>query len=142
MLELLKIIHFMALGTGVGLGIANMVIGPRAAAAGAADKLPIMDALRATQGALGRIGLGAIILLWISGVWMWIAYDNSTLAPVFLAKIGFVVILTGLSIDLNLKGVRAAKGGPKPDPAFVKRAGMAMGLMSFLAVCAAVILFK
>ncbi len=141
MLALLKIIHFMALGTGVGLGVANMVIGPRAAAAGAAGNPAIMAALRTVQGSLGRIGLGAIILLWITGLWMWLGYDNATLAPVFLAKIGFAVILTGISLDLNLKGTRAAKGGPKPDPAYVKRAGMVMGLMSFLAVTAAVIVF-
>ncbi len=137
MLIILKITHFMALGVGIGIGVANMIIGMRAAAAEGA----VMGALRAAQGALGRAGFLAIVLLWITGLWMWQVYDHATMDPVFLAKIGFVIILTGLSIDLNIKGARAAKGGPKMNPAYGKRAGMVMGLMSFLAVTTAVMVF-
>jgi hypothetical protein len=137
MLELLKIIHFLALAVGVGIGAANMVLGLRAAKA----EGPAIGALRQAQGALGRVAFGAIVLLWASGIWLWAGYNNATTDPLFLAKIGFVVILTGLSIDLNLRGLRAARGGTPMDPAYGKRAGMLMALMSFSIISVAVIYF-
>ncbi len=137
MLELLKIIHFLALAAGVGIGVANMVLGIRASKA----EGPAVGTLRQAQGALGKVALGALILLWASGIWLWAVYADATTAPLFLAKIGFVVILTGLSIDMNLRGARAAKGGAPMDPAYAKRAGMLMGLMSLTIISLAVMFF-
>jgi uncharacterized membrane protein len=137
MFAILLIIHFLSLAAGIGIGVANMALGIRAAAA----QGPAMIALRQSQGALGRIGLYAIILLWITGFWLWQGYNDGTTDPVFLAKLGFVVILTALSLDLNLQGARAAKGGAPVDPAYAKRLGMIMGLMSLSAVITAVMVF-
>jgi len=138
MLELLKIIHFLALGTGVGLGVASMVLGLRAAAA----QGPAVPALRQAQAKLGRIALIAIVFLWISGLWMWQAYNEGTMETLFLAKIAFVLVLTALSIDLNLRGAKVAKGGTPVDPAYAKRSGMIMGSMSLMAVISAVLVFS
>jgi uncharacterized membrane protein len=137
MLELLKIIHFLALAAGVGIGVANMVLGIRASK----SEGPETGILRQAQGALGRVALGAIVVLWASGIWLWVGFNSTTTDPLFLAKIGFVVILTGLSIDMNLRATRAAKGGTPVDPAYAKRAGMLMGLMSLSIISVAVLFF-
>ena len=138
MLEILVIIHFLAMSTGVGIGVANMVLGIRAAHA----EGDAVSTLRQAQGAIGRVALSAIVLLWASGIWLWIGYSNTTLEPLFLAKIGFVVILTGLSLDMNLRSAKAARGGAPVDPAYAKRAGMLMGLMSLSIISIAVMFFN
>ncbi len=133
----LKIIHFLSFSAGIGVGVASMVLGIRAARA----EGPAIGALRSASGALGRIGLGAIILLWVTGVWMMASFHRGSLDGLFLVKIGFVVVLTGLSLDLNIKGARAARGGAPVDPGYAKRSGMIMGAMSLLALVTAVLVF-
>ena len=136
--EILKIIHFLSLAAGIGVGVANMVIGIRAATA---EGL-VIGALRGTQGALGRISFIAILLLWVTGLWLWFGYHDTAASPLFIAKIIFVLILTAASLDMNIRGMKAAKSGPPIDPAYAKRAGMIMMAMAFLAVCTAVINFS
>ncbi len=138
MLEILKIIHFLSLAVGIGIGVSNMVLGIRAAAA----EGPAIGALRGTQGALGRISFIAILLLWITGLWLWFGYHDTEASPLFIAKIVFVLVLTAASLDMNIKGRKAAGSGPPIDPAYAKRAGMIMMAMAFLAVCTAVINFS
>ncbi|MFQ5438154.1 MAG: hypothetical protein ACE5DK_04895 [Paracoccaceae bacterium] len=137
MLDILKIIHFLSLAVGIGIGVASMSLGIRAATA----KGPVIGALRAAQGALGRISLGAIALMWITGIWMWMGYHGGSYSPVFTSKIAAVVVLTAFSLDLNLKGARAAKGGSPVDPAYARRSGMIMMLMSLVALVLAVLIY-
>lgn len=137
MLDLLKIVHFLAMGAGVGLGVANMILGIRAAAADG----PALGALRMAQGALGRAALIAIMLLWVTGLWMWYGYASQAINTVLGLKIIAVIILTILSVMMNLKGRAAARGGAPVDPDFARKVGMAMGLMSLIAVVCAVLFF-
>ena len=64
------------------------------------------------------------------------------LEGLFLAKLAFAIVLTVLSLDLNMRGSRAAKGGTPVDPAYARRSGMLMGVMSLLALISAVIIFN
>ncbi len=137
MLIALKIIHFMSLAAGIGIGISSMILGIRAAR----SEGPAIGALRSAQGVLGRVAFGAIILLWITGIWMWQAYRGGVTNVSFDAKIAFVVLLTALSLTMTVKGIIFARGGAPIDPIFAKRMGMTMGLMGFLAVTMAVIAF-
>jgi hypothetical protein len=137
MYDLLKIIHFLAMGAGVGLGVANMILGIRAAA----SEGPAIGALRMAQGAMGRVAFVAIALLWLTGLWLWFGYRDQPVDTVFAVKLAAVVVLTALSVIMNLRGMAAAKGGPPVDPAFARRVGMLMGLMSLIAVIAAVLVF-
>lgn len=137
MLIALKTIHFMSLAAGIGIGISSMILGIRAARSEGAA----IGALRSAQGVLGRVALGAIILLWITGIWMWQAYHGGATSLSFTAKIVFVVVLTALSSTMTVKGIIFARGGRPIDPIFAKRMGMAMGLMGILAVTTAVIAF-
>lgn len=137
MQDFLKIVHFLAMGAGVGLGIANMILGIRAAAA----EGPAIGALRMAQGAMGRVAFVAIVLLWLTGLWMWLGYAGGVTSTLFWVKIAAVVVLTALSVIMNMKGMAAARGGAPVDPAFAKRVGMLMGLMSLIAAIMAVLVF-
>ena len=136
---LLKIIHFLSLAVGIGIGVANMVIGIRLRKA----QDETAQFVRATQGVLGQIALGAIILLWLTGIAMWVEWHQMRADSAFLVKIVAVIILTAVSVDLNIRGARARRGqGQPPSPAFMRRAGMISGLMSVIAVIFAVIAFS
>ena len=136
---LLKIIHFLSLAVGIGIGVANMVIGIRLRKA----QDETAQFVRATQGVLGQIALGAIILLWLTGIAMWIEWHRMRADSAFLVKIVAVIILTAVSVDLNIRGARARRGqGQPPSLAFMRRAGMVSGLMSVIAVIFAVIAFS
>lgn len=138
MLVLLKIIHFLSFSAGIGIGIANMVIGIRAArASGEAE-----TALRMVQPVLGRIGLVAVILLWATGLWMWQGYADGRTDTLFLIKLGFVVILTAFSLDMERRARAAARSGPPVDPTLAKRAGPVMGLSAIAALILAVVIFS
>ena len=138
MFTLLKIVHLLSMGAGLGIGLANMIVGIRASnAQGIA-----VGALRQAQGAMGLAALVAVILLWITGIWLWLVYHNGALDGLFLVKIAAVILLTGMSITMNMKGAKAAKGGTPVDPDYAKRMGALMGLMSLIAVITAVMVFS
>ncbi len=135
---LLKIIHFLSLAVGIGIGVSNMVIGVRLRRV----QGETAQFVRATQGVLGQVALGAIILLWLTGIAMWVGWYQMRADSAFLIKIVAVIILTAVSVDLNIRGARARRGqATPPSPAFVRRAGMISGLMSVIAVIFAVIAF-
>ncbi len=136
---LLKIIHLLSLAVGIGIGVSNMVIGLRLRGA----QGETAQFMRATQAVLGQIALGAIILLWLTGIAMWVEWHQLRADSAFLVKIVAVIILTAVSVDLNIRGARARRGQAQPpSPSFVRRAGMISGLMSVIAVIFAVIAFN
>jgi len=114
MIVTLKIIHFLALAIGIGGGVANAVIGARMASVDASMR-PVLGGISAT---IGKLGLAAIVLLWLTGVPLtYVLYDGWAGLPAsFWLKIIFVVILTGLVVRLNMQ-TAAAKGssGKVPD---------------------------
>ncbi len=135
---ILKIVHFLALSAGIGVGVSNMALGIRAAqAADARDA----TTLRTAQVALGQIGLVAIILLWASGLWLWLGYRGGETGTLFLIKLAFVLALSANLAVLHGKMRAAGRNGELPDPAFMKRAGMINGVTSLLAVIFAVLAF-
>lgn len=130
MLALLKILHFLALAVGLGGGIANAIVGARTAQARQVGG-PI-------QAALGRASLGALIVLWITGVWMAVAaHDLSSLGVWFWVKMAAVLALTAGAVAARVEMRR-----PGPDtPRRMKLLGMAMTGSSTLAVVFAVLAF-
>lgn len=139
MIEFLKIIHFLALAAGVGGGMANGIIGARAAAADPAVK-PVLGGL---SGLIGRISAGALVLLWITGIALiYLAYDGwATLPGAFWVKLVFVVVLSLLSLRMNLYVMQAARAKTPPPAARMKMLGQGASLASLLIVVFAVIAF-
>ena len=131
MLALLKIVHFIALAIGLGGGIANAIVGAKItsrdpALGGPAQKL------------IGRLSFAALILLWITGLWMLFGYYGfSDLSPWFWVKILAVLALTGAGVTAQLAMLK-----PGPDtPAKMKKLGMIMTGAATLAVILAVFAF-
>ena len=125
----LKAPHILALATGLGLGLANLVIG--AMSADPAITRPI-------QKRLSRVAFAALIVLWITGIWMAvIAYTLSTLPFWFWVKILVVLAMTAAAVTAQVALFR-----PGPDtPARLKRLTHIVTGSAALAVILAVIAF-
>jgi len=132
MFALLKIVHLLALAIGLGGGIANAIIGAKITARDPALGAPV-------QKLIGRLSFAALILLWITGLWMIFGYYAlSSLSLWFWVKILAVLALTTAGVIAQLAVLK-----PGPDtPAKMKKLGMAMTGLSTLAVIFAVLAFS
>ena len=139
MLEFLKIVHFLSLSVGIGGGVANGIIGARAAKVDP----PVRAVLGGISGLIGRLSFVAIVLLWLTGIAMvYLAFGGwAELPTAFWVKIAFVVVLTALSVWLNLLAMRARRTRTPPPAATMRTLGMVAGLCSLIIVIAAVIAF-
>lgn len=139
MLVFLKIIHFLSLSVGIGGGVANSIIGARAARV----EPSVRPVLGAVSGLIGKISFGALVLLWLTGIAMvFVAYGGwADLGAAFWVKIVFVAALTALSITLNMLVMRAERTRTPPPAARMKRLGQLAGLCSIIIVISAVIAF-
>ncbi len=139
MLVTLKIIHFLALAIGIGSGAANGVIGARMAKLDDAAR----PALAGVESTLGKMSFGALILLWLSGGVL--AFDHYTswqaVPAVFWLKIAFVVVLTGISVRLNVVSAKARGAGRLPPTRAMARLGQLAMLSSVLIVTFAALAF-
>lgn len=132
-MALLKILHFLALATGLGFGLAGLVA-MRVSAGAPPEALATVMKLRARLGQLSGL---SILVLWITGIWMWLSVYGSAMSTVLALKILCVVALTAVSGYLNYAGFRAARGGPRPDPArMALLARTASGLAALIVVLA------
>lgn len=139
MIETLKIIHFIALAVGIGGGVANAIIGARAAR----SEPPIKVTLGSISGLIGKISGAAIILLWLTGIALvYLLFDGWANLPwAFWIKLAFVVVLSLLSLRLNLYVMQANRTRTPPPAATMKMLGQVAGLTSLLIVVFAVIAF-
>jgi len=139
MLILAKIIHFLSLSAGIGGGVAAALIGIRAKGA-AADAVPL---LRGLQKTLGRIGFGAIVLLWLTGIYMVYAVKGgwAGLGTVFWLKILAVAILTAASLTGQYFALTAAKRDPAVMGPRMAKIGMTATSSAVAALILAVIAF-
>ena len=132
MLAVLKIVHFLSLAVGLGGGIANGIFGAKVAPkapehAGPAQKL------------IGRLSFAALILLWVTGLWMIRASGGIVaLGLWFWVKMIAVLALTAAAVAMQLAYVTLP---PEKLPARAKVLGMVMTAAATLAVVFAVLAF-
>lgn len=132
-MALLKILHFLALATGLGFGLAGLVA-MRVSTGAPPEAMPTVMKLRARLGQLSGL---SILVLWFTGLWMWLSAHDGTLTAIFALKILGAIALTVVSGYLNYAGFRAARGGPRPDPArMALLARTAAGLAALIVVLA------
>ncbi|WP_343080336.1 hypothetical protein [Ostreiculturibacter nitratireducens] len=113
MFAALKIVHLFCLLAGGAASIGNAVLMRRVARLGAPPP-PIVPEV---MGVLARMGLGAIVLLWITGVLM-IAVGPGTLAlgwEFYVKLLGAAVVLGIVSLMSMIRARAAAERRP-PDP--------------------------
>jgi len=139
MVIILKIVHFLSLAVAVGGGVSSAVVGARMAKVEASVR-PTLVSIQAT---IGKLGLGALVLLWLTGVALtYFYYDGwNNLPPSFWLKIIFVVILTGLSVRMNMKTGAATGSSDKVPNNSRALLGQMAAASSFLIVIFATIAF-
>lgn len=131
----LKLIHILAFCVAVGGGVASMILGIRA---GKAD-----DAGRAVlRGGMKAIGTGAfiaIILLWVTGLWLWggkFGFD-AKLGGLFHAKLLAVVGITGF-VGFSFAAPRMGKVVP---PKVARIVGASTLTLAIVAIVLALLVF-
>jgi hypothetical protein len=112
MLILLKIIHMFGLFAGGAAGIGNGLLLKKVID----SKAPPPKMVAQTMGIIGKIGFGAIILLWLSGLGMLIlTYKVTTLDWTFWVKlVGATLVLVPVSM-MTAIAIKAEKSGIPPN---------------------------
>ncbi len=141
MLLVLKAIHILSLAIGIGGSVAAAIVGARSAK----SQAEVSHALGLIQKLLGRIVFAAIILLWITGIWMLsLAYgwQVKPLGQIFSWKMAAVVVLTIIATTSQILVLRATSKKQRPNPKVMKRLGQAGLLLAMLAAILAVYTFN
>ena len=139
MMETLKIIHVLCLMGGGAASIGNGLLMRRLLAEGGPP--PAMVA--ATMRTLGKIGLGAIVVLWMTGIAMTAqGYDGGEgLGWAFYVKLAAATVVLGTVGGISILATRAERTGGMPDPARIKPLALAAFAGTVVAVIFAVIAF-
>lgn len=139
MLEALKTIHLLCLMLGGAASIGNAVLLKRVMAAGAPPPPMVADAMKV----LGNMGLGAILVLWVTGVPLAVmtgafADGGGFFQLKLLAATAVLVIVP----YMTWMRTQAAAGRRPMDAALMARLSMAVRWLVVLAIALAVVVFK
>lgn len=139
MLVTLKIIHLLCLYAAGAAGVGSAVLMARTAAEGG----PPAPVVAGSLGILGRIGLVAILLIWLTGVALvWTGPGDLALGWAFFLKLAAAALVLVAVLALTRTRLAAARAGAPPDPARMKSLGQAAFAGTVLAVILAVIAFN
>lgn len=134
---ILKIIHLLAVATGVGFGVAGLLIAGWVAGKPPAQ-MPMVPMIRMR---LGQLGFISLLVLWITGLWMYFAhYETVTMPIAFHLKLGAATLLLLISATLQVVMLRAKRAGTPPPP-FAAGAAKVATASALLALILAVIAF-
>lgn len=139
MFEILKIVHLLSLVGAMGMTAANLITARYVTGVDVSLRAPFGP----LQRSFGAFGVMAVALLWVTGIaLLLLRYDMSALSGWVLAKLVFVVILTGLVISVRKIGARAIKDGVPPPMEQMR--SMMMGVLgaAVATVACAVIAFN
>ena len=113
----LKFLHYLALFLAGGLGVANGLLAKAHQMAGQPPAPPVQQ----TMIKLARLGLIAIILLWVSGIGLsYLIYGGLAMGWAFHMKLLGATILLGSISFLNVHLTSTSKAGAPPNPSVMK----------------------
>lgn len=113
----LKFLHYLALFLAGGLGVANGLLAKAHQMAGQPPAPPVQQ----TMIKLARLGLIAIILLWVSGIGLgYLIYGGLGMGWAFHMKLLGATILLGSISFLNAHLTSTSKVGSPPNPSVMK----------------------
>ena len=113
----LKFVHYLALFLAGGLGVANGVLAKSHQMAG----LPPSPPVQQTMMKLARLGLIAIILLWVSGIGLgYLIFGGLAMGWALHMKLVGATILLGSISFLNVHLTSTSKVGAPPNPSVMK----------------------
>jgi len=118
----LKFIHYLALFLAGGLGVANGLLTKAHQAAGQLPAPPV----QATMMKLARLGLIAVVLLWVTGIALtYFVYGDFAIGWAFHMKLAGATILLAAISFLNMHLTLRRRAGTPPDQIMVKLVQMA-----------------
>ncbi len=113
----LKFFHYISLFLAGGLGVANTILVKNHQKAEVKPALPVQK----TMMTLARLGLAAIVVLWITGILLtYQIYGNFSLGWAFHLKLFGATILLGVVSFLNFHLSFTTKHGNPPNPKVMK----------------------
>ena len=113
----LKFLHYLALFLAGGLGVANGLLAKAHQMAGQSPAPPVQQ----TMMKLARLGLVAIILLWVTGIGLgYLIYSGLPIGWAFHMKLLGATILLGSVSFLNIHLSSTSKTGAPPNPSVMK----------------------
>lgn len=138
--QTLLTIHLLSLVVGMGGGVANAVAGSMAAGADPAAAMT----LGKLQSRIGDIGFVAIVLLWISGIWLVLGYHGgfAELPSGFTTKFVGVVGLSAAVVAMHVVKRSAMRAGRPPNAGTMKLLGKIALLSATFTVAMAVVTFN
>ncbi len=132
----LKFLHIFGLMLGAAAGFGVMAVSRRARIAGAPS--PDLAALRPV---FSKMGLAGILLIWLSGIGLWLfRYDLADLGAAYTAKLLVALVLLGVILAIGRVAGRAAKAGT-PPPAWLPKLGMTTPILTLIAMALGVWVF-
>ena len=114
---LLKVVHYVSLFLAGGLGVANVMLFKNHQKAG----MPPAPPVQKTMMTLARLGLIAIVILWLTGIPLtYKVYGSFDLGWPFHLKLLGATSLIGAVAFLNLHLTKQARDGNPPNPKVMK----------------------
>lgn len=114
---LLKVLHYVSLFLAGGLGVANVMLFKNHQIAG----MPPAPPVQKTMMTLARLGLIAIVILWITGIPLtYKVYGSFDLGWPFHLKLLGATSLLGAVAFLNLHLTKQSRDGNPPNPKVIK----------------------
>ena len=114
---LLKVLHYLSLFLAGGLGVANVMLFKNHQKAG----MPPAPPVQKTMMTLARLGLTAIVILWLTGLPLtYKVYGSFDLGwPFHLKLLGGTSLLSAVAF-LNLHLTKQSRDGNPPNPKVMK----------------------
>ena len=113
----LKVLHYVSLFLAGGLGVANVMLFKSHQKAGLLPALPVQK----TMMTLARLGLIAIVILWITGIPLtYKVYGSFDLGWPFHLKLLGATSLLGSVAFLNLHLTKQSRDGNPPNPKIMR----------------------
>ena len=114
---LLKVLHYLSLFLAGGLGVANVMLFKNHQKAG----MPPAPPVQKTMMTLSRLGLIAIVILWLTGIPLtYKVYGSFDLGWPFHLKLLGATSLLGAVAFLNLHLTKQSRDGNPPNPKVMK----------------------
>ena len=137
MIWFVKFLHIFGLMLGSAAAFGNFAVARQIRlSAGSPPK-----ELLALRPLMARTALVAIVLLWLTGLWLYLdIYAGVPLGWAFHAKLGAAALLLAAIVVVNVVARRAAAG--TPPPAWLPQLHVATRVLLVLAVALAVFVFN
>jgi uncharacterized membrane protein len=137
MIVVAKFLHIFGLMLGAAAAFGNFAV---ARQVGRMAGAPPPKELLALRPLFARTALVAILLLWVTGLWLYFdAYRDIALGLAFHFKLAAAALLLAAIVVVNVVASRAAKG--TPPPSWLPQLHVATRILLVLAVAFAVYVF-